>query len=372
MKKYFFNVLLLGLLSLFAISCSSDDDTDGGETWVAPQIKSSGVYILNTGTMGQVFANLSYYDTETSTLTENMFTNQNKIEMGDTGQDMLIYGSKIYYSVTSSNRIYITNHAAKLLGDKAIIEPKTDGGNAMEPRSLVAYKNKIYASCQAGYVLRIDTASMAIDKTFQVGQYPEQMTIVDGKLYVVNSRTPSKTISVINLDASAKAQDLPDLPISNPYKITSDKNGNLYVIAMGDYATEATALYKIDTKNNNETTEIGKYVATGMAMNKAGDKLLIMNETYAPVTYESSTVLSTYNIETEEIGGSFVTDNTDVSKVSNITVNPNTGEIYLSVVKSYTANGAMYIFSPEGKLKTTISDTKGLNPAGAYFFLQNK
>lgn len=373
MKKYLLNILLLGLVSVFAISCSSDDDdNDGGATWVAPDIKPTGVYILNTGSWSEtapILATLSYYDTETGTLTENMFNNQNKIEMGDTGQDMLIYGSKMYISVSYSNRVYVTDHAAKLYGNKAIIEPKTDGGEPMNPRSLIAHNGKVYTSVEEGYVLRIDTTTMAIDK-YKVGQYPEQMTIVNNKLYVVNSRTPSKTISVINLNTFTKAQEDISLPISNPYKITSDKNENLYVIAMGDYKTEPNALYKIETGNKDIVTELGQKVATAMAMSKDGDKLLLMNEIYDPATYVSSTELSYYDTATGEIKESFVKDNTDVSKVTNITVNPNSGEIYLSVMMSYTKNGSMLILSPDGKLKSTISDTKGLNPAGAYFFPQ--
>lgn len=368
MKKYLLNVLLLGLLSIFAISCSSDDDDTDGETWVAPNIKNSGVYILNTGSWSEtapILANLSYYDTETGALTKDMFTNQNKIEMGDTGQDMLIYGSKMYFSVTSSNRLYVTNRAAKLLSNKAIIEPKTDGGDPMEPRYLVAHNGKVYASAQAGYVMRIDTTTLAIDK-FKVGQYPEQMTIVNNKLYVVNSRTPSKTISVINLNTFTKAQNDIELPISNPYKLTSDKNENLYVIAMGNYSTEPNALYKISTSNQDKITEIGQNVASGMTLSKDGNKLYLLKEDF--MTGVNS--LSYYDIVSGQIKGSFVTDNTDVSKVINISVNPNNGDIYLGVMKSYTGNGSMYIMSSDGKLKTTISDTNGLNPAGAFFFPQ--
>lgn len=371
MKKYLLNVLLLGLLSVFAISCSSDDDESDGGAWVAPQIKTSGVYILNEGSWSEtapILATLSYFDTETNTLTENMFGNQNKIEMGDTGQDLLVYGSKMYISVTASNRLYVTDHAAKILSNNAIVEPKTDGGEPMNPRYLVANGDYIYASTQAGYVLRINTSTLAIDK-IQVGQYPEQMTIVDNKLYVVNSRTPSNSISVINLATFTKAPNDIILSITNPYKITSDNNGNLYVIAMGDYTTEPNALFKIETKNNDKVTKIGESVATGMAMNRAGDKLLLMNEVYDE-NYVSSTALSYYDISTSTLSNqSFVTDNTDVSKVTNISVSPNTGEIYLGVMKSYTANGSILVVSPTGTLKTTISDTKGLNPK-AYFFPQ--
>ena len=68
---------------------------------------NNGVYILNEGKFEANNAGLNFYNLTTSTNTEDYFTLKNNRGLGDTGQDMIRYGSKIYIAVYKSSIIEV-------------------------------------------------------------------------------------------------------------------------------------------------------------------------------------------------------------------------------------------------------------------------
>lgn len=65
------------------------------------------LYILNEGKFKGNNSSITYYNTTTSTTTNDYFNISNNRALGDTGEDMIRYGSKIYVSVYNSNLIEI-------------------------------------------------------------------------------------------------------------------------------------------------------------------------------------------------------------------------------------------------------------------------
>lgn len=362
MRKLLLQGVLFSLLALGFASCESDDNN---EPWIEPEITTTGVYVLNNGNWGDNDAKLSYYNINNNTVTADVFYNVNdQQKLGDLGQDMTIYGSKMYITVTGSNKIFITNRSAKLL---QTIDPK-NGDQPMEPRYTQAYGKKVYVTTQSGYVLQIDTTSMAVDKQIKVGSYPEQMTIVGGNLYVANSgQGTDNTVSVINLSTFAETK----IPvIVNPEKITSDKYGNIYVISTGNYVDIRPTLQKInpDTK---AVSVIGTDVATRMAA--SGDKLFLIYMN--PTDYSATAAAKLYYydiIKDEVVKQSFVTplSATDLNKASVISIDPSNSDIYISTT-DYVTKGSVYKFSSNGAYQTKFS-SEGLNPMGAFFLTEAK
>ncbi len=62
-------------------------------------------YILNEGSWGSNNASLSRVDLTTGAITNNVFSTANGRGLGDVAQDIVIYGTKAYISVTFSNSI---------------------------------------------------------------------------------------------------------------------------------------------------------------------------------------------------------------------------------------------------------------------------
>lgn len=361
MRKLLLQGVLFSLLTLGFASCESDDKN---EPWIEPEVTTTGIYILNNGNWGDNDAKLSYYNVDTKTITADVFYNKNGQNLGDQGQDMTIYGSKMYITVTGSNKIFITDRSAKLL---KTIDPK-NGDQPMQPRFTKAYNGKVYVTTQSGYVLRIDTTSIAVDKQVKSGSFPEQMVIVNNNLYVTNSRNKSDSISVINLATFTKTDKI-KVGI-NPDLIANDKYNNIYVISKGDYVTVRPVLQKINS-DTKAVTVIGTDIATQMAV--SGDKLFLSYTDPTDYSGTATAKLYYYDITKGElVKQSFVTPPSvaDLDKASVISIDPSNSDIYISTT-DYVTKGSVYVFSSKGEYKTKFS-SEGLNPMGAFFLTETK
>ena len=65
--------------------------------------ETSGLYILSEGNWNMNQAELAYYDIESDNIQKKYFFTQNNTNLGDTGNDLAIYGSKMYCVVSGAN-----------------------------------------------------------------------------------------------------------------------------------------------------------------------------------------------------------------------------------------------------------------------------
>lgn len=198
MKKYLLGlaVLLMGT----AVMTSCDPAEDYPETYL--QEYSTGAYVVNAGNMySNIESSLTAIDYASSTATQNVFKAANGRSLGNTANDGIVYGNKIYLAVDQSNTIEVIDKTTK----KSIKQIKTTDllGNAegVEPRHIIADGGKVYFTTYGGYVAAVDTISFALQKKWQVGSYPEGLVIGNGNLYVANSNygKGGGNISCINL-----------------------------------------------------------------------------------------------------------------------------------------------------------------------------
>lgn len=198
MKKYLLGlaVLLMGT----AVMTSCDPAEDYPETYL--QVYSTGAYVVNSGNMySKIESSLTAIDYASSTATQNVFKAANGRSLGNTANDGIVYGNKIYLAVDQSNTIEVIDKTTK----KSIKQIKTTDllGNAegAEPRHIIAGDGKVYFTTYGGYVAAVDTTDFALQKKWQVGNYPEGLVIGNGNLYVANSNygAGGGNISCINL-----------------------------------------------------------------------------------------------------------------------------------------------------------------------------
>lgn len=198
MKKYLLGLAVLLMGTAVMTSCS--DDNDGPETYL--QVYSTGAYVVNSGNMyNKIESSLTAIDYASSTATQNVFKAANGRSLGNTANDGIVYGNKIYLAVDQSNTIEVIDKKTK----QSIKQIKTTEllGNAegAEPRHIIADGGKVYFTTYGGYVAAVDTTSFALQKKWQVGSYPEGLVIGNGNLYVANSNYSAGggNISCINL-----------------------------------------------------------------------------------------------------------------------------------------------------------------------------
>ena len=198
MKKYLLGLAVLLMGTAVMTSCS--DDNDGPETYL--QEYSTGAYVVNSGNMyNKIESSLTAIDYASSTATQKVFKAANGRSLGNTANDGIVYGNKIYLAVDQSNTIEVIDKKTK----QSIKQIKTTDllgkAEGAEPRHIIADGGKVYFTTYGGYVAAVDTTSFALQKKWQVGSYPEGLVIGNGNLYVANSNygAGGGNISCINL-----------------------------------------------------------------------------------------------------------------------------------------------------------------------------
>ena len=96
MKKNFYWFACFACATVALAFSSCNDDKIEPDIEVPTEV--TGVYILNGGDYGGNNAGISYLDSE-GKVTEDIFKKQNNRALGDMGQHMIKYGSKLYVSM---------------------------------------------------------------------------------------------------------------------------------------------------------------------------------------------------------------------------------------------------------------------------------
>jgi DNA-binding beta-propeller fold protein YncE len=335
---------------------SANSATTEVEDLYVPYVpRTVGVFILNRGSIELSNSSLSYYNIEENIMIPDFYKTVNGKGLGNSAEQILIYGSKIYITVYKSNRIVVLDEAGNEIKSITYGPAIT---NLQGPRCMTADEGKVYISYYDGHNLAIlDTSSVAIDQSNpkMTGRFPEQVVVAGGKIYVAASGGMDypyygKRITVIN-KATLLQEESIDV-ISNPVSLAANSRGDVFVISMGDYGDIKSTLQKIDGKTGI-VTEIG-YATLFSLVN---DKLYTINAPYgaANVEYKRYNAL-TGVVETEN----FITDGTRFTSISAFAVDPLSGKIYIADGENYTSTSTLYIFSPDGKKEKEI-DTEGVD-----------
>jgi len=346
--------LALFIFVLSLTSCDKDDDPE------PQQVESKDyIYVLSSGDYRSNNSALTIYNIEDGVATTDYFLNQNQKGLGNTAQDIIVYGSKIYISVYGESRIEVTDLDAKLI--KTIV---TDG----QPRYLASEGGKVYATYFNGYVARIDTASLTVETKIAVGRNPEQLAAANGKLYVANSggmdyATPGvgydKTVSVIDI---ATFKEIKKLEVEiNPCNVLVDNQENIYVVSIGDYGMTPNTVQKI----NSQTDAITVLDVQGTYLTMLDNILYMIHAEWVSEgeTWVQKAQYKSYNVLTNTVvSGNFIGNAVFSADPYQIASDEMSGEIYI-LTSDYEHTGDVYIFDKE--LQQTTGFEAGLNPIKA-------
>lgn len=376
MRKLYLIPLLLFLL--FFSACREDEQIflSGSVQVTLPLVgtRIKGFYQLNEGNMGTNGASLDYFDYTTGYYTRDIFSERNPDivkELGDVGNDIQVYGQKVYAIINVSNLVVVfdVRTARKL---KEIEIPNC--------RYLVFHDGKAYVSSYAGpvqidpnaekgLVAEIDTVTLKLTRKVTVGYQPEEMIVHEGKLYVANSggyRAPNydRTVSVVDLETFVEKKKI-DVAI-NLYRMAIDKRGDIYVSSRGDYKNTSPNLYVIDSRTD-EVKQCLDIPVGGMCM--SGDSLYYYSVAYSMSSGGNRVTYGILDTRTKkEITDRIITDGTDkeIMIPYGLAINPETKEILMSDAQNYVVTGFVYCFSPEGRLRWK---TQGGNIPGHFAFV---
>jgi len=372
-----FIVLLLTVV--FITSCREDDPVLPSKPievnpWEKVTGDIYGFYLLNEGNMGSNKASLDFYDYETGIYHRNIFGERNPNEvkdLGDVGNDIQIYGDKLYAIINCSNYLEVMDVTTA----KHITKIAIPNCRYLAFKDQYAYVSAyagpvaIDQNARIGYVAKIDTASLKVVDECIVGYQPEEMAIVGDKLYVANSggyRVPNydRTVSVIDLTTFTEINKI-DVAI-NLHRITPDNYGNLYVSSRGDYYHTPSKTFIIDTRTDKVIGEIADLPNSNMTLCR--DSLYVYSTEWSYVNNDWTVSYAIVDTRTQQVvTRNFIKDGTDkkIKVPYGIAVNPNTGDFFVTDAKDYVSPGTLYCFNKEGIKKWSV--TTGDIPAHIVF-----
>lgn len=335
------------------------DDTTGGsgDNTGGEPVVTLGAYVLNTGNWDGNDAGIQYLDFQTGELSEDLYAAANGEGLGDLGQDLCVYGSKIYVTVSNSSKVAIMDRNCRLL--KSISVTASDG-TPINPRYMTAYEGKVYFTAYDGTVSRIDTTSMSVDGKLnlidagaQTGyDHPEAITAANGKLYVnISGYGSGKWLSVVDVASFTKLKDIEI--VLNPYtQCITAEDGYVYFVSNGNYAgkpslTPEQYVYGTMQRLDPETDQV-EQVCHATYIANAGDKMYILySEYYLPKVARAYVRDLKTGAESEFI------DMADLQSANGLAVDPASGDVYVFDAP-YGAASDVHVYGADGTLKRTF------------------
>lgn len=304
---------------------------------------SSGLFIVCEGNFQYGNATLSFYNINTNNLQNEIFYRANGMKLGDVAQSMTIYDDKGWIVVNNSHVIFaIDTDTFRELGR---IE------NLTSPRYIhfVSDKKAYVSQIWDNRIYIVNPSNYSISGYIPVPDMPlstastEQMVQI-GKYVYCNCWSYQNRILKIDIE---KDEVVDELSVGiQPNSLVVDKFENLWTITDGGYegspfGYEAPALYCIDTSSFTILKTF--YFNPGdspseIVINGEGDKIYWLNDDVWEMNVESEELPSYPFIERRN------------TKYYGLTVDPETGEVYLADAIDYSQQGMIYRYSKEGNL----------------------
>ena len=349
-------LLWVGIFALSLSSCRKEDEIipsteqKGGEAGPAGPIK--GFFLLNEANMGSNKSTLDYYDYETGKYTRNIYAERNPgvvKELGDVGNDLQIYGNRLYAVINVSHLIEVMDvNTAKHIGKISIPNCRyivfKDGFAYV---SSYAGPVKIDPNARLGYVAKVDTATLKVVAECPVGYQPDEIVIYGDKLYVANSggyRVPNydKTISIIDLKTFTEEKKV-DVAI-NLHRLELDNYGKIWVSSRGDYYHVPSKMFVFDPKTEKVTKTLDVSCSN---MTLSGDSLFVYSTEWSYLTGENTISYTVIDTKTQKvIDRDFIKDGTakDIKIPYGIATNRERGEFYVTDAKNYVTPGKLHCY----------------------------
>lgn len=358
MKTKLNSLLFIALAAsvLVASSCKKEENPFIEK----PIVAVNGVFILNEGSSSQNNASFSFFDLKSKKMQNNVFGSANPtMTLGNGGNDIGVYGSKIYIAMNGSNKLEIANVVdGKSLKTIQITEP-----------SYIAFHGKhAFVTSYTNNVFVIDTASMAIVKEIKVGKTPEQLVVSGDFVFVTNSGWKDgfsgagfdNTVSVIDAKTLTKTHDI--VVEDNINQIEADNNGFVYVLNAPIYAIWPIILtparfHVINTK----TLKVEKILdISASAMAIKGNTAYLINDTYGvgEISFVELNLTSFEVTKRNEVLSG-------IQDPYSLAVDPDSGDIWIGDAMGYGDNGKVVRFIKN--VKDPESYSVGVSPRKIVF-----
>ena len=338
-------------LSFFVVAFGACENGDYAPQNPEGDASSSVCYVLNSGDWKSNNSSLTKYDLATGAVVQGYFELQNGRGLGNTANDIVVHGSKMYIAVAGESTIEVTSLDAKSLRQIKC---------AAQPRYLAAVGAKIYVTYFDGNVARIDTATLEVDAMVAVGRNPEQLAARGGKLYVANSGGMDlstelgcdKTVSVVDLSTFTEVEKIE--VVCNPSVVVACDAG-VYVASYGNYYDMPSTLQCISPDG---TVAVVAECSNMTEFCYNSNRLYGFFSAYDENRNATVTYLS-YGVEDKIVDSPWIKETFLPVPYKVCAV----GEYVCVTSSDYINDGDVYLYDTDGMLVHTIPS--GLNPVKA-------
>ena len=307
-------------------------------TPVTEEVREGGLYVLCEGNMGSNKARLDYINLEAGTYYSNWYGAQNPTqvkELGDVGNDIQAYGHRLYAVINCSHKVEVMDRQARHIGQIEISNCRYMAFQG-DKMYVSAYVGSVADAELLGSVYEVDTATLQITREVKVGHQPDELCIVDDKLYVCNSggyltNRYDSTLSVIDLESFT---EIKQIPVGlNPTRVRVDDRKQLWICCQGNYSDQAPQVVVLNQE------QVVQRIATPCS------NITIQGSTAYVVDNEENTLQTISTIDYQMAPFAFQSSPSFEHLYGLLATSD---ALYLTDAKNYVSSGVLYCFGFDG------------------------
>jgi hypothetical protein len=349
--KWILALILLGLSFGFS-SCTDENDNNNDNPSTTENLPN-GVFVLCEGNDGMNNSALVHYNLQNNEVID-IFDKINNQGLGDLGNDMELFGDKLFISVKGSASVNVLNSkTGKLIKRIPIVDEQ---GANRKPSRLTQSSSMVYLCTVDGYVVEINPQTLSLGRKVKVGRNPEDICYLNGNLYVTNSGGLDwntsvgydRTVSVVDAQSMTETKKI-DVGL-NPSFIKPIAENTIGLIVRGNYNDVPTSFSTINTTTNEVATTTNVNMSN---FDVIGNNILYVNYDY--ISMQAS--IKTYNYLTNTSSDFITTSDILPQFMSPYGVNVNTAfnEVYLTDATTYSTSGKVFVFDLNGSFKYSFA-----------------
>lgn len=338
---------IFGFVLLFSISCTSDYEE------VIPEITyQNGFFITNEGNFGKPNADVTFLTRDLSLMQNEIYkAKNNKENLGDVLQTMVLSGDKAYLLLNNSNKIQIVDRVTFKKAGEITAQLNNPRYMAIANGNIYVSNDKyggekfvtVYKLSDNSFVKKIDFASTStVERVVEAG----------GNIFVQNASYGfGNTITKINTTTNV-IEGTPIVMPNGDINKTVTYNNNVYVIAQG---TSNSYIHQINPAGSVVKTTTLTGIANGTNLQIDGGRFYFTSSNKVYSMDMNATAIPTTPIITAVDGG----PNFTLYGFSVID-----GRIFTSDVKGFTQASEISVYTSAGTFITKF--TAGMGATNVY------
>lgn len=342
-------VFVIAVASVLLFGCKTGTDE---QLQPSPDLRTSAgdILIVNEGLFQRNNSTLSLITTGGTQAITDVFEQVNRLKLGDTGNDIDVYGNKIYLVVNVSSYVAVLDKSTlKLL--KQI--PLIDGSRARQPRQLAFADGLAYVTCFDGKVAMIDTSTLSVSGFLDAGRNPEGIVTTQQYIVVANSgglSAPNFDNRIMVYDRSNKQLVKTITVADNPTSLIAIGHDSVVCYSRRSSTTGSMAeLQTVDL----ESGQITSTLLPAGSLAQSGDSVKYLYADGGRLKVDTWVQNKPSQRRLTLLEGQVMTP-------YNFVVEPVTGKLLITDARDYVSTGQLKFFSRSGQLVKSIN--VGLNP----------